>query len=317
MSIATNPIVESGADPWVIFLDGAYNYCYSRGDRICVRQSKNLAEIARGPEVVAWKPPPGRPYSKEIWAPELHAIGPRNYIYFAADDGENANHRMYVLESEGPDPRGPYRLRGRLSATTDRWAIDGTIGWLNGHLYFVWSGWEGVENTRQDLFIAPMSNPWTLFGERSCISVPEHAWEKLGPGWEDKGVPGGVNEGPQFLEKDGTIHILYSANGSWTDDYCLGQLTYAGGDPMSRRSWRKKNTPVFSSTDRVFGPGHASFVKSPEGQEDWIVYHAAKRKGSGWDRDIRTQRFTWDADNAPRFGRPLPPGVPIDTKPEE
>ena len=35
------------------------------------------------------------------------------------------------------------------------------------------------------------------------------------------------------------------------------------------------------------------------------------------DTPIGTQKFTWDADNVPRFGRPLPPGVPIDTKPEE
>lgn len=316
MTTATNPIVASGADPWVILRDGAYYYCYSRGDRICVRRAEALADIGKGAEAVAWAPPAGRPYSKEIWAPELHPIGPRNYIYFAADDGDNANHRMYVLESEGGDPRGKYRLRGQLAATTDRWAIDGTVGLINGHLYFVWSGWEGTENLRQDLFIAPMSDPWTLVGERACISIPDHPWERLGPDRKEEGVPSGVNEGPQFLEKDGTTHIIYSANGSWTDDYCLGQLTFTGGDPMDRGSWRKKATPVFSSTDRVFGPGHASFVKSPDGEEDWIVYHAAKRKGSGWDRDIRAQKFAWNADHSPRFGRPIPPGVPIDTAPE-
>jgi GH43 family beta-xylosidase len=317
MPPATNPIVASGADPWVILRDKTYYYCYSRDDRICVRSAAALADIGKGPEVVVWTAPKTGDYSREIWAPELHLIGSRYYIYFAADDGDNANHRMYVLESEGEEPRGPYRFKGKVAPTTDRWAIDGTVGLLKGHWYFVWSGWEGTKNVRQDLFIAAMHDPWTLSGERVCISVPEHDWEKVGPAWDPKKFPGGVNEGPEFLERDGTVHLIYSANGSWTDDYCLGQLTWTGGDPLSPRSWRKRDTPVFSRTADVFGPGHACFVRSPDGKQDWIVYHAAKRKGAGWDRDVRTQTFTWGADKSPRFGRPLPPGRPIDTKPEE
>jgi GH43 family beta-xylosidase len=89
-------------------------------------------------------------------------------------------------------------------------------------------------------------------------------------------------------------------------------LTYVGGDPLREQSWRKGDKPVFSGTDQVFGPGHASFVRSPDGKEHWIVYHAAKHRGAGWDRDVRTQPFTWQADGSPHFGRPTPPGVPID-----
>jgi len=80
------------------------------------------------------------------------------------------------------------------------------------------------------------------------------------------------------------LFIIYSASGSWGDNYCLGQLTWTGGDVLDPKSWVKKANPVFSGTNQVISPGHASFVKSLDGSEDWIVYHTAKhhaRAGSG------------------------------------
>lgn len=312
MPTFTNPIVASGADPWVVRWEDHYYYCHARGRRILVTRAKELPDIGKGTEVAVWAAPDKGPYSKNVWAPELHRIGRRWYVYFAADDGENRNHRMYALESDADDPQGAYRFRGKVAAATDRWAIDGTVGWLNGHPYFVWSGWEGTEDVRQDLYIAAMSDPLTVCGDRACISIPEHRWERLAPARAAKGGPVGVNEGPEFLERNGTTHIIYSANGSWTDDYCLGQLTFAGGNPLDKRAWRKKPDPVFAKTDTVFGPGHASYVKSPGGKEDWIVYHTAKRAGAGWNRDVRIQPFRWNPDHSPDFGRPVPAGDPVE-----
>jgi GH43 family beta-xylosidase len=311
----TNPIVPSGADPWVIPWEGTYYYCFSRGRGIHVRRADCLVDIGRGVEARVWEPPRRGPYSRNLWAPELHRFGDRWYIYVAADDGENANHRMYVLEGDHHDPLQPFRFLGKVEPETDRWAIDGTVGLINGHPHFVWSGWEGRRNVRQDLYIAVMTGPETLAGDRSCISVPELPWERLGPEWDREEFPGGINEGPQFLIRGEAVHLIYSANGSWTDDYCLGRLTFRGGDPLRRESWEKHDEPVFSRTDDVFGPGHACFVSTIEGDEDWIVYHAAKRQGSGWDRDVRAQRFDWDEHGAPRFGAPISAGVPIDAPP--
>jgi GH43 family beta-xylosidase len=80
---------------------------------------------------------------------------------------------------------------------------------------------------------------------------------------------------------------------------------------MGKESWVKKPAPVFKGTEYVYGPGHASFTKSPDGKEDWIVYHAAKKKGSGWDRNVRTQKFSWNDDGSPDFGSPIAGGVKI------
>jgi GH43 family beta-xylosidase len=298
-----NPIVDSGADPWVIPWRNDYYYCRT-GDNgsIQVAKAHRLEDIGRAPRIEVWTPPPDGAYSKNVWAPELHRLGKRWYIYFAADDGDNRNHRMYVLESNTSDPQGSFIFKGKIAALTDRWAIDGTVLTLDdGSIYFIWSGWEGFENTRQNIYIAPMESPWHIGGERVCISTPEYDWEKVS-------APD-VNEAPEVLKKDGRIFIIYSASGSWTDDYSLGQLTYVGGDVLSKESWLKKKTPVFSKTADVFGPGHACFVKSRDGLGDWLVYHAAKHSGAGWDRNVRAQRFTWNADGSPNFGSPVPNGV--------
>ena len=299
-----NPIVFHGADPWVVFWNEAYYYCYSKGGMILVNKASRLQNIGKGKRAFVWRPPSGEAYSKELWAPELHYLDGKWYIYVAADDGDNHNHRMYVLEGQSQDPQGKYTLKGKISDPSDKWAIDGTVLRLDsGDMYFIWSGWEGDVNVQQNLYIAPMSNPWTISGERVLISQPEYAWEKIGNPL--------INEGPQVLQHAGRIFIIYSASGSWTDSYCLGQLALVGDNPLDPAAWVKKETAVFSPTDTVFGPGHAGFTTSPDGQEHWIVYHAAKKQGSGWDRNVRMQRFGWTPSGEPDFGTPVDKGVEL------
>jgi GH43 family beta-xylosidase len=292
-----NPIKKKGADPWIFYDNGYYYSCYSSGgDKIYVSRTKQIEKLEFAEEKLVWQAPIGTAYSKETWAPELHRINDKWYIYFAADDGDNKNHRMYCLEGIGDDPQGEYKFKGKLAVNDDKWAIDGTVLNKDGQLYFIWSGWEGDVNISQNIYIAKMSNPYTLTGDRVLLSTPTEAWETIG-------TPN-VNEGPQLLMKGKNIHIVYSASGSWTDDYCLGLLSNENGDIMDPKSW-KKTGPVFSKTKNAYGPGHCSFSKSPDGKEDWIFYHANIYSGTGWaGRSIRAQKFTWKNDY-PIFGVPI------------
>ncbi|WNR42089.1 glycoside hydrolase family 43 protein [Paenibacillus roseipurpureus] len=300
----TNPILDNGADPWVTAKDGFYYYTHTTGNSIRIWKSATLTGLADADYKDIWFPPSTGPNSANIWAPELHFIAGKWYVYYAADDGQNENHRMFVLESVTDDPLVAYVEKGMLN-TAGRWAIDGTtLQKKDGSLYFIWSGWEGAVNVSQHLYIAPMSNPYTISGVPVEISRPTYDWELVGNPT--------INEGPQVLLHDDRIFVIYSASGSWTDDYCLGMLSSSmNSDVLNPSSWKKHEKAVFSKTDTVFGPGHNSFAKSVDGKEDWIIYHAAKTQGSGWNRNVRMQRFTWNRDGTPNFGIPITEGVPV------
>lgn len=317
----TNPLLRSGADPWAITKDGFYFYMHTTGDNLTIWKTRNLADLKRAEKRVVWTPPATGPYSKDIWAPELHFLRGRWYIYFAADAGRNESHRLWVLENASPDPlRGEWVMKGKLADPSDKWAIDGSVFEHGGRLYLIWSGWEGDENGTQNIYIAAMKDPWTIEGRRVRISTPTYPWEKFGD-IDVKRDPDNpphvdVNEGPQILKRGDKIFLVYSASGCWTEHYSLGMLTAsADSDLLAPDSWKKTPNPVFESSPeaRAYGAGHNSFFQSPDGKEDWILYHANSEpnQGCGRYRSPRAQRFTWKADGTPDFGRPVPVGRPI------
>lgn len=316
-----NPLLPAGADPWSVYHGGHYYYMHTTGRNLTLWRTRDLSGLATAERRVVWTPPATGPYSREIWAPEIHFLDGRWYIYFAADDGRNPNHRMWVLENQSADPmQGEWVLRGKVADPSDRWAIDGTVFEHRGARYFLWSGWEGAENGTQSIYIARMRNPWTLDGERVRISTPTHPWEKVGDIRRNDPASGpphvDVNEGPQFLARGDRMFIVYSASGCWTDHYALGLLSAdATSDPMKPESWTKSPRPVFQGSPeaKAYAPGHNSFFTSPDGSEDWILYHANSEpaQGCGGKRSPRAQRFTWKADGTPDFGHPVPLGVPI------
>ncbi len=313
----TNPILPSGPDPWIVRDGGFYYLTVTTGSNLVIRKARSLAGLKSAAAVVVWTPPVSGADSKELWAPELHHIRGKWYLYYAADAGSNRDHRMYVLENGDADPTAlHWSSKGRLTSD-DHWAIDGTV-FEQGHaLYAIWSGWEGSVDGAQNLYIAKMKNAWSVDGARVLISTPDHVWEQFG----DLNESGGkrhvnVNEGPEALQHEGRLFVVYSASGCWTDHYALGMLTLAkGGDPMNPEAWSKSSEPVFqgSTADGVFSPGHNGFFTSSDGKESWIIYHAnpAANQGCGGHRSPRAQRFTWNGDGTPNFGKPIPLSTPI------
>jgi GH43 family beta-xylosidase len=304
-----NPLLETdGADPWMLYHDGNYYLTATQWSSIRMWKSPTVAGLATVEPVTIWSDPnPAR--CCNVWAPEFHLLdgpnGPRWYVYYSAGtDGTLDNQRTHVLESSGTDPLGPYTYKGRIfDPQHDTWAIDGSILKMpDRKLYFLFSAWEGPN---QNMYIAPMSDPWTISGSRVLLSSPTYDWEKK---------LANVNEGPEALQRDGKIFIIYSASACWGPDYKLGMLTYTGGDVLKTSSWVKSPTPVFQRSDAngVFAPGHNGFFTSPDGKEHWIVYHANSSATDGCTgvRTTRVQKFTWNEDGTPNFGPP----VALDTR---
>lgn len=318
----TNPLVtsESIGDPFVTWQDGFY-YLTGTFDARSLRiwKSSTLAGLDSGEKRVVWKAHPTGPQSAQVWAPELYRIGERWYLYYTASDGVDANHRHYVLESAGDDALGPYVERGRVHSEWERYAIDGSVLALPGGRLF----WMYAADSA--LWIARMEGPLRATGPGVQFAVGEHAWERAWHRREGVWVRSEERfwiEAPQALMRDGRLFVVYSAGHTAVPDYCLGLLELhrgTEGDPLDAAAWIKSPEPVFCRCDdvpegctAVHTPGHNSFTRSPDGTEDWLIYHAVDGPGGRYPgRTVRAQPFTWHPDGAPDFGCPIPPGVPI------
>jgi len=313
----TNPVIPQRADPWVYkHTDGYYYFTASvpEYDRIEVRRAKTIQGLGSAEAVVVWRKYETGPMSANIWAPEIHFIAGKWYIYFAAARTSETvdglfDHRMFVIENDSDNPlEGNWTEKGQIKANWESFALDATTFQHEGVQYLVWAQKDPAITGNSNLYIAPMSNPWTISGKQVMIATPEYDWEKIGFL---------VNEGAAVLKRNGKIFISFSA--SATDfNYCMGLLSAPDtSDLLNPASWTKTAEPVFQTNETTgqYGPGHNSFTVSPDGEQDIIVYHARNYKEIVGDplydpnRHTRAQVFGWNPDGTPNFGIPVADGA--------
>ena len=307
-----NPLLLQRADPWILLhTDGSYYFTASvpEYDRIEIRKAKNISELATAIPVIVWRKHFLGEMAANIWAPELHFIDGTWCIYFAAGSTFSPfDVRLYVLQNKSADPtQGVWSEKGRLRTNWDAISVDATTFSNGGVRYLVWAQ-RGPENRMDgpmDLYIARMSNPWTITGQQVKISAADRPWELR---------ERHTNEGPAVLRRNGKIFITYSAN--YVDaTYCMGMLSaFADVDLLNPSSWTKSEQPVFDSNPgaRIWGPGHNSFTTSIDGRTDYLVYQARSSSEVSSpaildpNRDTRVQPFSWKDDGTPEFGVPQP-----------
>ncbi|RCI16638.1 hypothetical protein L249_2570 [Ophiocordyceps polyrhachis-furcata BCC 54312] len=295
-------------DPWITAVNGMFYFTFTLANRVEIWASSQLENFEGCQKAVIWQPEPGSAWSADIWAPELHRIKGRWYVYTCGAPPEvgNAGHRTLVLESDREDPMdvSGWKFLGPLKGMPDQWSIDATVFSINGDdLFICWSGWPPGDNsdTQQDLFVASMASPVEVVGDTmTCICHASKAWERPDDGTR------GIAEGPTWVDFAGFRGIVYSAYGSWTSEYKLGLMALEGNDPLRAKSWSKRSAPLLMSDKDhggPFGPGHASFLPSPYNDgRIYCIYHGTANYGEGWgNRKARVlslgpEMFAQDAD---------------------
>lgn len=289
----SNPIY-AGQDPFVCKgPDGRYYGVAESPDsrQIEVFGSDSLTD--RGIRRIAFTAFDSGKCSADLWAPEIWYLRGKWYIYFAGAEGAGMpwwdTHRMFVLEAD--EPLGPYRFCGELELG-EHMSIDGTVMELpDGRLIFIYMRKYEGENT---LFMAPMSSPTKISGQPVLLSKPDHPWEA------------DINEGAFPIVRNGKVSVLYAANAAHLPQYCLALLHCTDPENILDRSvWVKEESPILTAQKDIIGPGHACIVPSPDGSEDWLLFHSKFDDNDtlpgGWNRVINLHKLTWDEKDRPTF----------------
>ncbi len=310
MSQWPNPLIEQRADPFILRHEDHYYFIASvpEYDRLEIRRADTLAGLAQARATVIWRKHASGAASELIWAPELHRIEGKWYVYFAAAHTKNLRdnmfqHRMYVLECPDADPlQGVWTEKGQIVTQFDTFSLDATTFRHQGKQWYLWAQKAPDIPGNSNLYLSEMATPWQLKGMPVMLSKPEFDWECRGFL---------VNEGPAVITHGERLFITYSASAT-DENYCMGMLWIdRQADPLNPENWHKSPHPVFTTCteNRQFGPGHNSFTTTPEG-EDVLVYHARNYTEIEGDplydpgRHTRLKRIKWADTGMPDFGVP-------------
>jgi GH43 family beta-xylosidase len=304
-----NPLVRQRADPHVTLQpDGWYYYTATvpEYDRIEVRRARSLNELGAADARVVWRKHASGEMGAHIWAPEMHRIDGKWYIYFTAGRADKIwEIRLYVLENASANPlEGEWTERGQLKTGWESFSLDATTFEHRGQRYLSWTQRAPDGSKGTNIYLAKMDGPLAIRQPAVMLTRPEYAWERIGHE---------VNEASAFLVKNGKVWMTYSA--SATDaNYALGLLSApVDADLLDARAWTKSPVPVMrsSAANGQYGPGHNSFTTTPDGKTDILVYHARNYRDIVGEplrdpnRHTRAQVLRWKADGSPDFGEPV------------
>lgn len=304
------PWIIQRADPYVYrHTDGYYYFTASIPEYDCIflRRAESLAGLEDAEERVIWRKHEEGLMSYHIWAPELHYLDGKWYLYYAAGKVGNVwEIRPYVLECAAADPlNGEWVEKGMMQCADEdefsfrAFSLDATVFESQGKYYYVWAEKVGVGKQISNLYIAEMESPCRLKTVQVLLTSPDYAWERKGF-W--------VNEGPAVIKRCGKIFLTYSASETGIH-YCMGMLTATeGADLLDPASWEKERFPVLETSIQkgVYGPGHNSFTTDEEGAVI-CVYHArteAEIVGNPLynpNRHAMVMRVKWDDRGYPVF----------------
>lgn len=300
-----NPVYsEYFADPFVWQYEGSY-YAIGTGPAEATGQVEQVHQqrvfpLLRSPDLVNWQfmgnalirtdPALG----DNFWAPEVAYCDGAFYLYYSVGHGDK-NHQLRVAISS--NPLGPYQDVGEplIDPTTCAFAIDPSPFQDDDGQWYLFYAQDFLDTKHgvragTALVVDRLLSMTKLAGKASVVLRARHDWQRF---LADRPMYGSsydwhTLEGPCVRKHNHRYYCFYSG-GRWeTENYgvdygvadrVIGSYSDAGNEFGPR--------VLRSHPGYVLGPGHNSIVTSPNGQSEFVVYHA-------WDTEMRARRMCID-----------------------
>ncbi len=336
----TNPVYKGYfADPFVWEYQGVY-YAIGTGPAEAKGQIEEIADAAhtnstdeprvfpllRSFDFLNWdfvgnallRPNPA--FGNNFWAPEVAYCEGTFYLYYSVGH-EDKDHQLRVATSN--DPLGPYQDVGEplIDPKSCPFAIDPhPFRDDDGQWYLFYArdflDTEGGARAGTALMVDRLESMTKLAGVGKVVLRARCDWQRF---LANRPMYGGIYdwhtlEGPCVRKYADRYYCFYSG-GRWeTDSYgvdygvadkVMGPYSDAGNEAGPR--------VLRSLPGYVLGPGHNSIVLGPDGQTDYIVYHA-------WDINMEARRMCLDkliwTPDGPRCDGPtwMPQTLPARTQ---
>ena len=306
MNTYTNPVYQDYfADPFVWKHQGVY-YAIGTGPAEAAGQVEEIAQqrvfpLLQSDNLVNWRSAgkallrPDPTLGNNFWAPEVAYCDGTFYLYYSIGH-EDKHHQLRVATST--DPLGPYQDTGEplLDPKTCPFAIDPSPfqdddgQW---YLFYAQDFLDTDDGVRAGtaLMVDRLTTMTKLEGKANVVLRARHDWQRF---LADRPMYDGIYdwhtlEGP-CVRKHGDRYYCFYSGGRWeTESYgvdygiadqVMGPYTDAGNEAGAR--------VLRSVPEYVLGPGHNSIVASPDGQTEYLVYHA-------WDTGMQARRMCIDS----------------------
>lgn len=300
------PVAWHKADPCIGRWKGKY-YFISTNDldhehSIYIREADSIPGLVTAQQVKILDAYTYPHLGNLLWAPELHVIQDRLYVFHAGTPQEFLEEQCHVMAlkeggnpmkaSDWEMPRRVVKKDGSFLYGEAGITLDMTEFEVGGKHYVCWSQrqFKPVDQGAW-LYIACIDpkEPWRLTTEPILLSMPEYGWANNHTF---------VDEGPFVLITEDRIYLTFSS-AAVDSTYVVGLLSAdPNADLLKPENWVKENYPLLSSrsVEGEFGPGHNAYVIDDDGMV-WNTYHA--RPGVNGPRSSGIRRVHFNAESFP------------------
>lgn len=279
------------ADPFVLRHDGQY-YAYGTGS---LSPEGWAFPVLHSSDLVNWKQqgwaliPPG---GDDFWAPEVAYHNGIFYMYYSAHGINGQDHQLRVATHT--TPLGPFQDTGRVLVPNEPFTIDAhPFKDADGQWFLFYSQDfltpDNEYRVGTGIVVDRMLDMLTLAGDPHLVIRPHADWQLF---QAQRSIYGAVYdwhtiEGAALRLHNNRYYCFYSG-GAWEhDNYGISYVVADHVLGPYRLPPQDQQILLRSVPSHMIGPGHNSFTESPDGNQEYIIYHA-------WDPAMTARRMCID-----------------------